>query len=252
MDSLPGAGRGEKGAWRGADKAGKEGRMQRRTPSQGKGRTGSNRTNFEVSATRRARTPRRPPPREWSRASARTSPTRVLEGVAADQQGRHGRGQSDHARATSPAGRSRSGPWATAPRSARARPRSSPRRTCSSACRRRASSTQKDEVVLSANVHNYLKTDKKVHVSLELEGGTLAALGSADPEVSIPAGGEKRVDWRVKVTGRRRGRRPHEGGHRRRVRRHADALPAATSTACSRRTPSPASSARQGPRPASP
>src|SRR5262249_8626846 len=36
---------------------------------------------------------------------------------------------------------------------------------------------QKDEVVLSANVHNYLKGDKQVAVSLELDGGTLAVTG---------------------------------------------------------------------------
>lgn len=59
--------------------------------------------------------------------------------------------------------------------------------------------TQKDEVVLSANVHNYLKTDKKVAVSLELDGGTLAATTSLLQKVTIPAGGEQRVDWRVKV-----------------------------------------------------
>jgi uncharacterized protein YfaS (alpha-2-macroglobulin family) len=58
---------------------------------------------------------------------------------------------------------------------------------------------QKDEVVLSANVHNYLKADKTVKVSLELAGGTLAAPANATQEVSVPAGGEKRVDWRVKV-----------------------------------------------------
>jgi uncharacterized protein YfaS (alpha-2-macroglobulin family) len=60
---------------------------------------------------------------------------------------------------------------------------------------------QKDEVVLSANVHNYLKSAKSVKVSLELEGGTLAATGETTRTVSIPAGGEQRVDWRVKVTG---------------------------------------------------
>lgn len=59
---------------------------------------------------------------------------------------------------------------------------------------------QKDEVVLSANVHNYLKNDKKMTVSLELDGGTLSAAGSLDQQVVIPANGEKRIDWRVKVT----------------------------------------------------
>jgi uncharacterized protein YfaS (alpha-2-macroglobulin family) len=58
---------------------------------------------------------------------------------------------------------------------------------------------QKDEVVLSANVHNYLKSNKQVKVALELGGGTLAATDELVRMVSIPAGGEKRVDWRVKV-----------------------------------------------------
>ncbi len=59
--------------------------------------------------------------------------------------------------------------------------------------------TQKDEVVLSANVHSYLKKDKDVAVSLEVEGGTLELMGTALQTVKIAAGGEKRVDWRVKV-----------------------------------------------------
>jgi uncharacterized protein YfaS (alpha-2-macroglobulin family) len=59
--------------------------------------------------------------------------------------------------------------------------------------------TQKDEVVLSANVHNYLKTEKDVKVALEVEGGTLAAQGSLTQKITIPAKGEKRVDWLVKV-----------------------------------------------------
>jgi uncharacterized protein YfaS (alpha-2-macroglobulin family) len=58
---------------------------------------------------------------------------------------------------------------------------------------------QKDEVVLSANVHNYLKSEKAVTVSLELEGGTLSASGETSRQVRIPAGGEQRVDWRVRV-----------------------------------------------------
>jgi alpha-2-macroglobulin len=60
--------------------------------------------------------------------------------------------------------------------------------------------TQKDEVVLSANVHNYLKGEKSVKVTLEVEGGTLAIQGDALQVVKIPANGEHRVDWRVKVT----------------------------------------------------
>lgn len=58
---------------------------------------------------------------------------------------------------------------------------------------------EKDEVVLSANVHNYLQGEKLVRVSLELEGGPLAAPAQAEREVRIAAGGEARVDWRVKV-----------------------------------------------------
>ena len=58
---------------------------------------------------------------------------------------------------------------------------------------------EKDEVVLSANVHNYLKVDKQVRVVLDLEGKTLELFGSPEHTVAIPAGGEKRVDWRVKV-----------------------------------------------------
>jgi uncharacterized protein YfaS (alpha-2-macroglobulin family) len=58
-----------------------------------------------------------------------------------------------------------------------------------------------DEVVLSANVHNYLKTAKSVEVVLELEGNTLTSTTPVSTTVEIPAEGEHRVDWRVKVTG---------------------------------------------------
>ncbi|MCE5278647.1 MAG: alpha-2-macroglobulin, partial [Planctomycetaceae bacterium] len=67
---------------------------------------------------------------------------------------------------------------------------------------------QKDEVVLSANVHNYLKTKKRVKVVLELEGNTLEPIldiktspaGYLSRNVEVDANGELRVDWRVKVT----------------------------------------------------
>jgi hypothetical protein len=64
---------------------------------------------------------------------------------------------------------------------------------------------QKDEVVLSANVHNYLKNAKSVKVTLDLGGNVLAALDAANPAgpltqiAEVPAGGEKRIDWRVHV-----------------------------------------------------
>jgi len=59
---------------------------------------------------------------------------------------------------------------------------------------------EKDEVVLTANVHNYLKSDKTATVSLEIPGEELKSLVALEQKVTIPAGGEKRVDWRVKVT----------------------------------------------------
>lgn len=70
---------------------------------------------------------------------------------------------------------------------------------------------EKDEVVLSANVHNYLKSKKSIQVALELEGHclVLAAPGSAGGAaatsndlirtIEVDANGEQRVDWRVKV-----------------------------------------------------
>ncbi len=73
---------------------------------------------------------------------------------------------------------------------------------------------QTDEVVLSAIVHNYLKTDKKVKVQLDIQDdsgkpspiikdlGVIASSSvpaTSDRIVEVPAGGEVRVDWRVKV-----------------------------------------------------
>jgi uncharacterized protein YfaS (alpha-2-macroglobulin family)/TolA-binding protein len=82
--------------------------------------------------------------------------------------------------------------------------------------------TQRDQVVLSANVHNYLKTDKRVKVSLNLgggEGGDLLQTSSGTAMVNgvgkpvrastttasdstfvvVKAGEEARIDWRVNV-----------------------------------------------------
>ena len=56
---------------------------------------------------------------------------------------------------------------------------------------------ESDEVVLSAVVHNYHEEAKEVDVVLELDGGTLQASGPQSSRVVIPAGGEKRVDWRT-------------------------------------------------------
>ena len=59
--------------------------------------------------------------------------------------------------------------------------------------------TQKDEVVLSANVHNFLKEKKKVEVALELDGGLIEPMDALKRTVEVEANGELRVDWRVRV-----------------------------------------------------
>ena len=71
---------------------------------------------------------------------------------------------------------------------------------------------ERDLVALSANVHNYLKSEKSAKVTLTLGGGALelvrdvpADLGleapATDPEVwiTVPKDGERRVDWVVRV-----------------------------------------------------
>jgi uncharacterized protein YfaS (alpha-2-macroglobulin family) len=58
---------------------------------------------------------------------------------------------------------------------------------------------EKDEVVLSAIVHNKLKTAKDVQVVLELDGNVLEGLDQSTQQALIAAGAEHRVDWRVKV-----------------------------------------------------
>ena len=60
---------------------------------------------------------------------------------------------------------------------------------------------EKDEVVLSANVHNYLDSAKNADLILETEGGCLEMVKPSrmKQRITISAGGEKRVDWRVRV-----------------------------------------------------
>ena len=70
-----------------------------------------------------------------------------------------------------------------------------------------------DEVVISANVHSYLKLEKSVQVSLDLDDQGLispiaAAAAQDKPGLSpltrtivLAPGAEQRVDWRIKVTG---------------------------------------------------
>lgn len=58
---------------------------------------------------------------------------------------------------------------------------------------------QKDEVVLSAIVNNYLPSAKNVRVSLELDGPQIRALDTMTTTVNIKPNDEARVDWRCQV-----------------------------------------------------
>ncbi|MFN0119205.1 MAG: alpha-2-macroglobulin family protein [Blastocatellia bacterium] len=55
--------------------------------------------------------------------------------------------------------------------------------------------TEGDTVTLSGIVHNYLKADKSVKISLEVTGGQL--LDAPTQTVTIRQQGEARIDWRV-------------------------------------------------------
>ena len=61
--------------------------------------------------------------------------------------------------------------------------------------------TQKDEVVLSANVHNYLPRGKDATVEISLEGGILELIdaGTTQQKVTLKAGGEARVEWKARA-----------------------------------------------------
>ncbi|MCZ7646533.1 MAG: MG2 domain-containing protein [Planctomycetota bacterium] len=58
---------------------------------------------------------------------------------------------------------------------------------------------ERDEVVLSANVHNYLKSAKRVKCEIQLPSDVLGCKDPLSVDVEVPAGGEKRLDWTVKV-----------------------------------------------------
>ena len=70
---------------------------------------------------------------------------------------------------------------------------------------------EKDEVVISANVHNEMDVAQEVKAVLELEGGVLEKVASASAEsekdlsakaeTTLAAHSEHRFDWRVRVTG---------------------------------------------------
>ena len=53
--------------------------------------------------------------------------------------------------------------------------------------------------MLCANVHNYLADAKQVKVRLEQTAAALELPADVEQTVEIPAGGEQRVDWRVKA-----------------------------------------------------
>lgn len=58
---------------------------------------------------------------------------------------------------------------------------------------------EKDEVVLSGIVHNYLKNEQKVKVVFQQFGDCISDPEKAEVFITVPSNGEKRVDWRVKV-----------------------------------------------------
>jgi len=60
---------------------------------------------------------------------------------------------------------------------------------------------ERDEVVLSANVHNYLPKDKRVEVRLKIDGYQLEPRAKETQTVLVPSNGERRVDWRVRAVG---------------------------------------------------
>ncbi len=55
--------------------------------------------------------------------------------------------------------------------------------------------TTQDQIVFSAVVHNYLQSQKNVRVNLQADGDLLSTMTPLQQTVSIPAGGEARVDW---------------------------------------------------------
>lgn len=54
-----------------------------------------------------------------------------------------------------------------------------------------------DEVTISVLVHNYLKSEKSVQVSLDVSG--LEAIGGSTQTLTVPSRGEVKADWRVRA-----------------------------------------------------
>jgi uncharacterized protein YfaS (alpha-2-macroglobulin family) len=57
---------------------------------------------------------------------------------------------------------------------------------------------QGDDVVISSIVHNYLPSTKRAHLTVALQGLTLAS-GPAVQDAQIPSRGEVKIDWHVKA-----------------------------------------------------
>ncbi len=58
---------------------------------------------------------------------------------------------------------------------------------------------EKDQVTLSANVHNYLENSKHVRAEISLDAGTFTLDGPAVHELDLAKDGEARLDWTVTV-----------------------------------------------------
>ena len=58
--------------------------------------------------------------------------------------------------------------------------------------------TERDEVTVSAVVHNYLPTAKRCRVSLKNDGGTLSR-SRREVDIQLAPGTDQRVDWRLRV-----------------------------------------------------
>ena len=190
------------------------GRCERRWPRRWRPRQPPMAASARPASRRRRRRPA--PPMVQPTIRTKFADTALWVGALDDRQGRHGRSRRSTCPRTSPPGGSRSGAWATAPASARASADVVTRKDLIIRLEAPRFFVQTDEVVLSAIVHNYLKTKKKVQVALELSGNRLAVAeryrnggdtigymtrGSSrrsEPSRSTP-NGEARVDWRVKV-----------------------------------------------------
>ncbi|MEZ0373240.1 MAG: alpha-2-macroglobulin, partial [Candidatus Sericytochromatia bacterium] len=59
--------------------------------------------------------------------------------------------------------------------------------------------TERDEVVISANLNNDMAQAEAVSVKLQIDPARLGATGPLEQKITVPAKGQARVDWRLKV-----------------------------------------------------